>query len=217
MRIMCKIDREIDAKVRVGVDVDADVDFCNYFILEKNVNLYMENNIIGSMKLYQLPHYDDGDQQQWADTKCRYMIDLVEVKERLCDYDSEEFDEDSPYSTHHILDEFYIRPQYRGKGYSYKALAEGLKQAGCEESFIYLYPSTIHFEKEERFMKHERKKKAPILNKTQLRKFYKNMSPTVTTHKVEQFIANKGRHKGKMLNETYLTVRNWTYGTSKGV
>ena len=63
---MCKIDREIDAKVRIGVDVDSEVDFCNYFILEKNVNLYIENNIIGSMKLYQLPHYDDGDQLQWA-------------------------------------------------------------------------------------------------------------------------------------------------------
>ena len=217
MPIKCKIDREIDAKVRVGVDVDSEVDFCNYLILQKNVNLYMGNNIIGSMKLYQLPHYDDGDQQEWADTKCRYMIDLVEIKERLCDYDSEEFDEESPYFKHHILDEFYIRPQYRGKGYAYKALAEGLKQAGCENSFIYLYPSTMHFEREERFMKHEKKKKAPRLNTTQLRKFYKNMSPHVSTHKVEQGIAKKGRHKGKMINETYLTVRCWNFNTAKGV
>ena len=75
---------------------------------------------------------------------------------------------------YHILDEFYIRPQYRGKGYAYSALAEGLKHAGCQDSFIYLYPSRMHVKDNGRFSKFETKVKAPTLNKAQLRKFYKN-------------------------------------------
>ena len=208
--------RYIETKVNIGVDESAEHDLDNYQILKKNVTLYMRNMdlgykyIIGSMKLYQLPHYDEGDQEEWGDCKSRCMIDLVDVKKRVCDYDSEEHDEDSAYFSHHILDEFYIRPQYRGKGYAYSALAEGLKQAGCQDSFIYLYPCRMHVKEDSRFEKFESKEKASTLNKAQLRKFYKNMSPCVTSHTCKSY-NTKGRHKGKETNETYLAVRMWDY------
>ena len=117
--------RTIDAKVISSVDSTAKYDFGEYGILKKDVTLYMENMdlgykyIIGSMKLYQLPHYDEGFQREWSDCKSRCMIDLVQVKKRLCDYDSDEFVDDTSVSNHFILDEFYIRPQYRNKGYAY--------------------------------------------------------------------------------------------------
>lgn len=216
-----KTQRHIETKVNIGVDESAQHDIENYRILKKEVTLYMRNldlgykYIIGSMLLYELPSYDEGDQEEWSDCHNRCMIDLVNVKKRVCDYESEERDEDSSYFSHHILDEFYIRPQYRGKGYAYECLAEGLLHAGCQDSFIYLFPCRMRVKEYDRFKKFESKEKAPMLNKAQLRKFYKSMSPYVTTHKVEQGIVNKGRHKGKMMNETFFTVRNWDYQTAR--
>ena len=212
--------RTFDAKVKICLDESAEHDIGNYQIIKKHVTLYIRNMdldyeyIIGSMLLYQLPFYDEGDQMEWSDCKSRCMIDLVEVKKRLCDYDSEERDEDTAYFSHHILDEFYIRPQYRGRGYAYSALAEGLKQAGCQDSFIYLYPCRMHVKEDGRFNKFETKEKAPTLNKAQLRKFYKNMSPCVTSHTCKSY-NTKGRHKGKDTNETYLAVRMWDYTRAK--
>ncbi len=203
--------RTIDAKVISSVDSTAKYDFGEYGILKKDVTLYMRNMdlgykyIIGSMKLYQLPHYDEGYQWEWSDCKSRCMIDLVQVKKRLCDYDSDEFVDDTSVSNHFILDEFYIRPQYRNKGYAYDCLAEGLVEAGCQNSFIYIYPWRMSVKESSRFEKFETKIKAPKLTVKQLRKFYKNMSPTVTTHTC-------GSYDNKSI---YLAVHNWDYSSAR--
>ena len=148
---------------------------------------------IGYIELYRVPYLNDS--LIWADGHSALMIDLCEFKNMCCDcslndFNNSYYDEDCYYYNHHIIDEFYINPKFRGKGLAYESLYVGLKEAGCTESYLYFYPNPM--------------KKGEGLTKEQLHKFYRK---AVGEKNIKEYVNIDYRGD----KQTFFLVRNWNY------
>ena len=152
-----------------------------------------EGKKMGYIVLYRVPYLNES--LEWADGHSALMIDLCEFKNMCCDcslnnFNNPYYDEDCYYYNHHIIDEFYINPKFRGKGLAYESLYVGLKEAGCTESYLYFYPNPM--------------KKGEGLTKEQLHKFYRK---AVGEKSIKEY--KNVDYRGD--EQIFFLVRNWNY------
>ena len=151
---------------------------------------------MGYIQLYRVPYLNDS--LIWADQHSLLMIHLAEFKNMCCDCSLNDFNnpynqEDCYYYNHHILNEFYINPEFRGQGLAYEALFVGLKEAGCTDSHLYFYPNPM--------------KEGEGLTQKQLHKFYKK---AMGENNIMEYV-NMERNGEKQI---FFLTQNWNYNDS---
>ena len=147
-------------------------------IMEMETNFYFQEEInyakvnkgfhLGEMRVYKTPrtHTD----WWWADGHSQSLAEVYDFKIKMCDYDHDDWDEESEFFEHFILDHYELDRRYVGIGLGYECLYKGLMNSGCKNGYIYLQAAEISMGKDSKWYD---------ICQDRLFDFYKNMDKDV--------------------------------------